>query len=89
VTRQPSPPTARHPVLIDLAGLCFNCLWPNHIVALCSNVACCLCCHCEGHQAHSCKRMHSPDSTIDQAEAALASVLMAVVGGTRPAVSLS
>jgi hypothetical protein len=39
VVRSPSPPhLPRQPMLVDLVGLCFNCLWLNHVTAVCRHV---------------------------------------------------
>jgi hypothetical protein len=46
---------------MDLVSLCFNCLCPDHIATICSNVARCLRCRGEGHQAWSCKRPRLTD----------------------------
>jgi hypothetical protein len=48
---------------MNLVGLCFNCLLPDHVMAERCNTSCYLRCHQEGHQAHACKRMCSLDST--------------------------
>jgi hypothetical protein len=37
--RSPSPPHLPHrPMLVDFVGLCFNCLWLNHVTAVCRHV---------------------------------------------------
>jgi hypothetical protein len=47
--------------LTNLVGHYFNYLCPNHVAADCRNLARCLRCHREGHQARACKRPRSPD----------------------------
>jgi hypothetical protein len=58
---RPTPPPC-HPVPRDLIDRCFNCLRTDHVVAACTHAVCCLRCHGEGHQVHTCKRPWSPDS---------------------------
>jgi hypothetical protein len=57
----PPPSHPRRPMPIDDIGRYFNCLRPDHMAAECTNVARCLRCQREGHQAWSCKRPWSPD----------------------------
>jgi hypothetical protein len=56
--RQVSPRANRRPVPADLVSLWFNYLRPNHVAAVCPNVARCLRCH----QARACKRRRSADA---------------------------
>jgi hypothetical protein len=67
VIRPPPPPQQlqqlRRLVPTDLIGCCFNCLHPDHVAAEFTNASRCLRCRGEGHQARTCKRPHSPDST--------------------------
>ncbi|CAD6226598.1 unnamed protein product [Miscanthus lutarioriparius] len=47
-----------------LAGRCFRCLRPDHMVAQCRDPVCCLICKESGHLARHCKnRRHQPIST--------------------------
>jgi hypothetical protein len=57
------PSNLARPVPTDLVVHCFNCLRPDHDVAVYPNATRCLCCHREGHQAQACKLPRSPDSS--------------------------
>jgi hypothetical protein len=62
VARQAPPPAPWRPVLADLVGGCFVCLWTDHVAAHCSCAPRCLRYHREGHQARVCMWPRSPNA---------------------------